>query len=78
MAKMPRLMPADNRWRQLCSRVVYAPALKGCESQGEAKEEALKDIKETMEACIEALADDGPPAPSEVGKGSVGLEGGAR
>ena len=35
--------------------VAYAPALKGCVSQVETKEEALKNIKEAMEAYIEAL-----------------------
>ncbi len=34
--------------------VAYAPALKGCVSQGKAKAEALKNIKEAMEAYVEA------------------------
>ena len=46
--------------------VVYAPALKGCVSQGETKEEALKNIKEAMEAYIEALCEDGLRVPKEV------------
>ena len=48
--------------------VVYAPSLKGCVSQGETKEEALKNIKEAMEAYVEALLEDGLVVPSEVGK----------
>ena len=54
--------------------VAYAPALKGCVSQGETKEEALKNIKEAMEAYIEALFEDGLPVPTEVGKDTVELE----
>ena len=54
--------------------VAYCPALKGCVSQGETKEEALKNIKEAMEAYIEALFEDGLPVPTEVGKDTVELE----
>ena len=43
--------------------VVYAPALKGCVSQGKTREEALKNIKEAMELYIEALLEDGLPVP---------------
>jgi predicted RNase H-like HicB family nuclease len=38
--------------------VAYAPALKGCVSQGKTKAETLKNIKEAMEAYIEALDKD--------------------
>ncbi len=41
--------------------VAYAPALKGCVSQGETKEKALKNIREAMEAYVEALLEDGLP-----------------
>jgi predicted RNase H-like HicB family nuclease len=54
--------------------VVYAPALKGCVSQGKTKAEALKNIKEAMEAYVEALIEDGLPVPTEVGKDTVELE----
>ena len=33
---------------------VYAPSLPGCISQGETKEEALKNIKEAIELYLEA------------------------
>ncbi len=39
--------------------VAYAPALKGCVSQGKTKEETLRNIKEAMEAYVEALLEDG-------------------
>jgi len=38
--------------------VVYCPALRGCVSQGETKDEALRNIKEAMEAYIETLLED--------------------
>jgi len=43
--------------------VVYCPALKGCVSQGETKDEALRNIKEAVEAYIEALLEDGLRVP---------------
>ena len=54
--------------------VVYCPALKGCVSQGETREEALRNIKEAMEAYVEALLEDGLTVPTEVGKDTVELE----
>ena len=46
--------------------VAYAPALKGCVSQGKTKEEALRNVKEAMEAYVEALLEDGLPMLTEV------------
>jgi predicted RNase H-like HicB family nuclease len=54
--------------------VVYCPALKGCVSQGRTKRQALKNIKEAMEAYVEALMEDGLPVPTEAGKEVVELE----
>ena len=36
---------------------VYAPSLKGCVSQGETREEALKNIKEAIELYLETDID---------------------
>jgi predicted RNase H-like HicB family nuclease len=58
--------------------VAYAPTLKGCVSQGQTKEEALKNIKEAMEVYIESLLEDGLPIPTEIGKDTVELEVAAR
>jgi predicted RNase H-like HicB family nuclease len=58
--------------------IAYAPALKGCVSQGKSRKEALKNVKEAMEAYIEALIEDGMPVPSEIGKDMVELEVAAR
>ena len=54
--------------------VAYAPVLKGCVSQGKTKAEALKNVKEAVEAYVEALLEDGLPVPTEVGKDTVELE----
>ncbi len=35
--------------------VVSCPALPGCHSQGETKEEAMANIKEAIEGCLEVL-----------------------
>ncbi len=36
---------------------VSCPALPGCHSQGETVEEAIKNIKDAISGCIEALND---------------------
>lgn len=38
--------------------VVCCPALPGCFSQGNTTDEALENIKEAIQACIESLAED--------------------
>ncbi len=48
--------------------VAYAPALKGCVSQGPTKAEARRNIREAIEAYVEALVADGIPVPTEVGR----------
>ncbi|MEK7873099.1 MAG: type II toxin-antitoxin system HicB family antitoxin [Chloroflexota bacterium] len=58
--------------------VAYVPALKGCVSQGRTKAAALRNVKEAMEAYVEALLQDGLPVPIEVGKDTVELEVAAR
>lgn len=37
---------------------VYAPSLPGCISEGETKEEALKNIQEAIELYLESVEDD--------------------
>lgn len=58
--------------------VAYAPALKGCVSQGKTKIETLKNIKEAMEAYVEALIEDGITLPTEAGREIIELEVAAR
>ena len=43
--------------------VVTCPTLPGCYSQGETVEEALTNIREAIEVCLEDMADLGEPIP---------------
>ena len=54
--------------------IAYAPALRGCVSQGKTREQVLENVKEAMEVYVEALLEDGLPVPTEIGKDMVELE----
>jgi predicted RNase H-like HicB family nuclease len=41
--------------------VVECPSIPGCVSQGNTKEEALENIKEAIELCLEVRAEKGMP-----------------
>ena len=58
--------------------VAQVPALRGCVSQGQTKEETIANIKEAIEAYIDALLEDGLPVPTEVGSETVEVEVAAR
>jgi len=45
--------------------VAECPSLPGCISQGKTKEEAIKNIKEAIDAYIMVLKEDGLPVPEE-------------
>jgi len=45
--------------------VAECPSLPGCISQGRTKEETIVNIKEAIQAYIEALQEDGRPIPEE-------------
>ena len=47
---------------------VSVPALPGCISEGENREEALKNIKEAIELYLEVLKEDKKPIPQDVGE----------
>ena len=47
---------------------VSVPALPGCISEGENREEALKNIKEAIELYLEVLKEDEKPIPQDVGE----------
>ena len=47
----------DNRWVASC------PSLPGCVSQGDTREQTIENIKEAIEAYVEALEMDGLPVP---------------
>ena len=54
--------------------VAQVPALRGCVSQGNTKKETLTNIREAIEAYVEALMEDGLPVPTEVGRESIEVE----
>ena len=43
--------------------VVVCPSLQGCYSQGETVEEAMANIREAIELCLEDLQERGEPVP---------------
>ena len=45
--------------------VAECPSLPGCISQGESREEAVRNIREAIDLYIEALQDDKLPVPQE-------------
>jgi predicted RNase H-like HicB family nuclease len=47
--------------------VATVPALPGCVSQGDSREEALKNIEEAMELYLEDVKAAGEPIPTEDG-----------
>ncbi|MFZ3235808.1 MAG: type II toxin-antitoxin system HicB family antitoxin [Stellaceae bacterium] len=54
--------------------VVSAPALPGCVSQGDTREEALANIQEAIGLYIEDCRDAGDPVPTEAGKEFIEVE----
>ena len=48
--------------------VVSVPALPGCITQGDTREEALANIREAIEVYIEDCEASGDPVPTEAGK----------
>jgi predicted RNase H-like HicB family nuclease len=45
--------------------IVECPSLKGCNSQGRTREEALSNIKEAIAGYVTALEEDGLSVPEE-------------
>ncbi len=54
--------------------VVSVPVLPGCVSQGDTRVEALANIREAIELCVEDCRDAGDPVPTEAGKEFVEVE----
>lgn len=54
--------------------VVSVPALPGCVSEGDTREEALANIREAITLYIEDCAAAGDPLPSEAGKEFIEIE----
>lgn len=51
--------------------VAEIPMLQGCISQGRTKEEALANIKEAAELCIESMKEEGWTLPKEYTLGQI-------
>ena len=58
--------------------VATVPALPGCVSQGNTRDEAIANIREAAELYIDDCAASGDPVPTEAGKEYVELKTGTR
>jgi predicted RNase H-like HicB family nuclease len=56
------------------SFVVSVPALPGCVSQGDSRQEALLNIREAIELYIEDCREAGDPVPEEAGREYIEVE----
>lgn len=54
--------------------VVTVPALPGCVSQGDSREEALENVREAIAVYIEDCRESGEMLPTEVGREIVEVE----
>jgi predicted RNase H-like HicB family nuclease len=54
--------------------VVSVPALPGCVSQGDTREEALANIREAIDLYVEDCRASGDPVPTEAGKEFVEVD----
>ncbi len=53
--------------------VVECPAIPGCVSQGQTKEEALENVREAIQLCLEVRAERGLPLTVETRQVEVAL-----
>ena len=58
--------------------VAIVPVLPGCVSQGDTRDEALKNVREAAELYIEDCIASGDPVPTENGREYVELMSGTR
>jgi predicted RNase H-like HicB family nuclease len=58
--------------------VATVPALPGCVSQGRTRRQAVRNVKEAIEAYIESLLEDGLPVPVQTDEELVKVEVSAR
>jgi len=54
--------------------VASVPSLPGCVSQGDTREDALRNIREAIELYLEDCRESGDPIPSESGREFVEIE----
>ena len=57
--------------------VVTVPALPGCVSQGDTKDEAIANVREAIELYLEDCRETGDPIPTEAGREYVEVRVGA-
>jgi predicted RNase H-like HicB family nuclease len=53
--------------------IVECPAIPGCVSQGQTREEAMNNIKEAISLCLEVRAERGMPLTFETSDVEVGV-----
>jgi predicted RNase H-like HicB family nuclease len=58
--------------------VATVPALPGCVSQGDSRDEAIANIREAAELYIDDCIASGDPVPTEAGKEFIELKTGTR
>jgi predicted RNase H-like HicB family nuclease len=61
-----------------CGYVVNVPALPGCVSQGDSREEALRNIEEAIELYLDDLRAMGEPFPTDDEREYIELKTGTR
>ena len=54
--------------------VASVPALPGCVSQGDTRDDALRNIREAIELYLEDCRESGDPIPSESGREFVEID----
>ena len=54
--------------------VASVPALPGCVSQGDTRQEAMDNIREAIELYVEDCRDAGDPVPTDAGKEYVEVD----
>ncbi len=54
--------------------IARVPELPGCVSDGKTKDEALKNIREAIEAYLETLKHEGWPLPNVIGEETVTVD----
>ena len=57
--------------------VAHIPALPGCVSQGDTRQEALENIREAADLYVQDCRESGDPVPSEAGREFVEVVTGA-
>jgi predicted RNase H-like HicB family nuclease len=65
MAELPHELPVVLRRGEDGWFVAECPIVPGCISQGETRDEALANIREAIELCLETRADEGWSLPAE-------------